>query len=125
MARELWQRIVTALKRLPRTWPRNAVYSDVQIVAVSDVCEPRLANAWQACKDQQGIEVEVVERDMAQAGSNDLAIAFFSAGVRRESPMTFVLLTVFPVPWGWLNPTSGLQQAGPTQVEPRLELHDD
>lgn len=29
----------------------------VEIVALSDVCEPRLANAWQACKDQQGIEV--------------------------------------------------------------------
>jgi len=31
--------------------------ADVQIVALSDVCEPRLANAWQACKDTQGIEV--------------------------------------------------------------------
>ena len=30
---------------------------DAQIVALADVCEPRLANAWQVCKDNQGIEV--------------------------------------------------------------------
>jgi hypothetical protein len=34
MERELWQRIVGALKRLPRTRPRNAVYTDAQIMAV-------------------------------------------------------------------------------------------
>ncbi len=31
--------------------------ADVEIVALSDVCDPRLANAWQACKDTQGAEV--------------------------------------------------------------------
>lgn len=34
MERELWRRIVGALKRLPRTRPRNAVYTDPQIMAV-------------------------------------------------------------------------------------------
>lgn len=34
MERELWRRIVGALKRLPRTWPRNAAYTDPQILAV-------------------------------------------------------------------------------------------
>ena len=34
MERELWRRIVGALKRLPRTRPRNAVYTEPQIMAV-------------------------------------------------------------------------------------------
>jgi len=34
MERELWRRIVGALKRLPPTRPRNAVYTDPQIMAV-------------------------------------------------------------------------------------------
>jgi hypothetical protein len=34
MERELWRRIVAALKRLPRTRPRNAAYTDAQIIAV-------------------------------------------------------------------------------------------
>jgi hypothetical protein len=34
MERELWRRIVGALKRLPRTRPRNAVYTAPQIIAV-------------------------------------------------------------------------------------------
>ena len=34
MERELWSWIVGALKRFPRTRPRNAVYTDQQIVAV-------------------------------------------------------------------------------------------
>jgi hypothetical protein len=34
MERELWRRIVGAIKRLPRTRPRNAVYTDAQIIAV-------------------------------------------------------------------------------------------
>lgn len=35
MEREVWRRIVGALKRLPRTRPRNALYTDPQIMAVS------------------------------------------------------------------------------------------
>jgi hypothetical protein len=34
MERELWRKIVGALKRLPRTRPRNAVYTGPQIIAV-------------------------------------------------------------------------------------------
>jgi hypothetical protein len=34
MERELWRRIVGAIKRLPRTRPRNAAYADPQIMAV-------------------------------------------------------------------------------------------
>jgi hypothetical protein len=34
MERELWRRIVGALKRLPPTRPRNAAYTDPQIIAV-------------------------------------------------------------------------------------------
>lgn len=34
MERDIWRRIVGGLKRLPRTRPRNAVYTDPQIVAV-------------------------------------------------------------------------------------------
>lgn len=34
MERELWRIMVAALKRIPRTRPRNAVYTDQQIVAV-------------------------------------------------------------------------------------------
>ena len=34
MERELWKLIVAALKRLPRTRPRNAVYTDSEVLAV-------------------------------------------------------------------------------------------
>jgi hypothetical protein len=34
MERDIWTRITSALKRLPRTRPRNAVYTDAQILAV-------------------------------------------------------------------------------------------
>lgn len=34
MEREIWQRIVAALKRVPPTRPRNAVYTDSQIMAI-------------------------------------------------------------------------------------------
>ena len=34
MERELWRVIRTALRRLPRRWPRNASYSNAEILAV-------------------------------------------------------------------------------------------
>ena len=34
MERELWKTIVAALKRLPATWPRNAEFSNRQVLAV-------------------------------------------------------------------------------------------
>jgi len=34
MERDLWRGVVSALKRLPRWWPRGAVYSNVQVLAV-------------------------------------------------------------------------------------------
>lgn len=34
MERDLWRRVVAALKRVPRTRPRNAVYEDREILAV-------------------------------------------------------------------------------------------
>ena len=34
MERDLWTRMMRALRRLPRTRPRNAVYTDAQVVAV-------------------------------------------------------------------------------------------